>query len=399
MRTLFLRRLSPFGVIAAIVLVVPCHAQGQSFLERLEARLGRAADADPPADESAPAEPPPAATELSEPQVGRPGYLGIVGDDAPQAAGVVVAAVRGNSPAARAGFQKGDVVVAIDGTPIKSVDEMGRRLERRWVGSEVEFRVLRGEAEQAIRLTLGDRPRAAAALPPPEPAPPPGPQLQAARQPEAAAPAVLGARLEPVNAELARRYGFATRQGAVITGITPETAAERYRLPIGGVIVSINGQEVRSVEDVSELLSAAAPGDEWEIAYMVRQQRQRTRVRLSPGGGALPVPVVNDRPQAPAPAATPGLGLGNRLDAGGRRPLLGRIGRVLDGVLAETAPPVGLPPNDEPPFDDPEMRFEQQPGGEEGPVNGDELSLLREEIRLLREEVDLLRRRVQQLER
>jgi S1-C subfamily serine protease len=68
--------------------------------------------------------------------------------DNARAVGTVVALVQAKSPAAKAGLRAGDIVVAVDGSPIASASELGRALDR--AGDAASIDVARGDQ----RLTL-----------------------------------------------------------------------------------------------------------------------------------------------------------------------------------------------------------------------------------------------------
>jgi S1-C subfamily serine protease len=78
--------------------------------------------------------------------------------------GVLITDVQPNSPAAKAGLQPtyiergrvrlGDVLVAIDGQPIKKVGDLFDHLERRQVGETVTIQVLRGEKPVDVKVQL-----------------------------------------------------------------------------------------------------------------------------------------------------------------------------------------------------------------------------------------------------
>ena len=66
---------------------------------------------------------------------------------------VQVTSVAENSPAERAGFQKGDYIIAVEGQNVKySTDITGINEEH--AGNEVEYRIQRGDDEMNIRATL-----------------------------------------------------------------------------------------------------------------------------------------------------------------------------------------------------------------------------------------------------
>ena len=74
------------------------------------------------------------------------------------ARGVIVGAVLAGSPAAAAGLEEGDVIVAVDGEAASAIglDALRRRLAERTAGTRVTFEVLRGDARTQAALVLRD---------------------------------------------------------------------------------------------------------------------------------------------------------------------------------------------------------------------------------------------------
>ncbi|MFW9831346.1 MAG: S1C family serine protease, partial [Candidatus Thorarchaeota archaeon] len=85
------------------------------------------------------------------PQIARAYKLGV-----PE--GVLIAEIVPRSPAARAGLQEGDVIVAFDGKPITSMGQIQEQLRKRAVGSQLEITVVRGQSRRIIPLLLGEVP-------------------------------------------------------------------------------------------------------------------------------------------------------------------------------------------------------------------------------------------------
>jgi S1-C subfamily serine protease len=62
--------------------------------------------------------------------------------------GIVVAAVASDGPAAEAGVERGDILLAIDGEAVDDVVELMRVLRDHEEGNEVELTVLHGDDER-----------------------------------------------------------------------------------------------------------------------------------------------------------------------------------------------------------------------------------------------------------
>jgi Do/DeqQ family serine protease len=76
--------------------------------------------------------------------------------------GVLVTAIQPDSPAAQAGLAEGDVVVALDGRPLRDASELRNQIAMGTVGAKVDLAVVRrGGGKQTVRATL-------AALPDPQ---------------------------------------------------------------------------------------------------------------------------------------------------------------------------------------------------------------------------------------
>ncbi|MGQ0750426.1 MAG: Do family serine endopeptidase [Betaproteobacteria bacterium] len=68
--------------------------------------------------------------------------------------GAVVAGVQSGSPAEKAGLRERDVVIAMNGRPIRSAAELRTRLGLTPIGDEVELRIRRGGEARALRVRV-----------------------------------------------------------------------------------------------------------------------------------------------------------------------------------------------------------------------------------------------------
>lgn len=72
--------------------------------------------------------------------------------------GVAVYEVYPDSPAQKAGLKSGDVIVTIDGKPVKTPNEASQLIRRQKVGSRCELRIIRDGKQSTVTVTLGDMP-------------------------------------------------------------------------------------------------------------------------------------------------------------------------------------------------------------------------------------------------
>ena len=72
--------------------------------------------------------------------------------------GVVILAVEEGGPAAQAGIEPGDVVTAVDGGRVETVEDLLAALREHRPGDQVTLTVVRGGSEQDVTVTVGELP-------------------------------------------------------------------------------------------------------------------------------------------------------------------------------------------------------------------------------------------------
>jgi serine protease Do len=73
----------------------------------------------------------------------------------PEADGVLIREVSDDSPAARAGLARGDLIVTAAGQPVRSVDDLSGALRAAAPGGTLELTVVRGTEERTVQVTFG----------------------------------------------------------------------------------------------------------------------------------------------------------------------------------------------------------------------------------------------------
>ncbi len=126
---------------------------------------------------------------------------------------------------------------------------------------------------------------------------------------------LLGVNISSLSAELAAFYGLQDTSGALVTGVSPGSAAEDAGIEIHDVIVSVNGEPVRDSRALRNLIGLLMPGEDARVGF-VRDGRddavtavldavERTNARAPPA--PLEVEPVLDGAQFVAEEASDGV--------------------------------------------------------------------------------------------
>ncbi len=168
--------------------------------------------------------------------------------------GVVVSQVVEDGPAAEAGLEPLDVVVAVDGEPVDSPAQLGLAIGSRQPGDAIELRIVRDRRERTIRVELAELTEEVLAGGQPQRRP--GPERDRDRTAEAQR--TFGLELQPLTEELAGRLGLEGLEGGLVIGsVRPGSPADEAGLAPRMVIVEAENRTVRTAEDWAEAVEAA----------------------------------------------------------------------------------------------------------------------------------------------
>lgn len=265
-----------------------------------------------PAAATAPAAAAPATAPAPLPNSG---FLGLGVGDLPGGQAVRVLAVHPQSPAALAGVQPQDQLVAVNGQPVPSRAEFGRLMNSLPPGATVRLEYWRDGNKHGIDVKLGTRPAELNAVPSAIAAPPgavgaaAAPGLGAATNqtlPPAGGPIVppgppmLGVRTMPVSQAMQRQLGLPHARGAYVADIVPGSPADAAGVPIGSVIWAFNRADVDNPAELATAILQAGPGARVLLTLSDRGETRRINVVLA---GAKSSAGAADW-RAPEPAAS-----------------------------------------------------------------------------------------------
>lgn len=177
---------------------------------------------------------------------GRRAYLGVrvERDDSGRAR---VAEVLEDSPAERAGIERGDVIVDFDGNDVARPRDLVKSLHDAEPGREAQVEVLRDGKRQTFDVELGEPPEGWARLPF-------HPGEHRRRFFAMGHPPKLGVQLVQVTPELREHLGGSREAGVLVGKVLPGMPAEEAGLEVGDLIVSVDGATIDSAGDLIEAL-------------------------------------------------------------------------------------------------------------------------------------------------
>ena len=175
-----------------------------------------------------------------------------------RADGALVSAVLPDSPAAAAGIEPGDVLVAVDGAPVavrffEQVPELYERFAELAVGGSVRLEVERAGARRTVVAQVAEMER---------------------MRGEEGEFRELGLSAQELTGPMALARNLRIRQGLLVTGLRPgqPAAAARPQLQPGDVITAVDGAPVRTLAELGGALDAGKGPD---VVLEIRRGEER----------------------------------------------------------------------------------------------------------------------------
>ncbi len=179
------------------------------------------------------------------------GYVGVVPQDLDpemseffdlkDTGGVLISTVAEDSPAEKAGFKQGDVVILFDGKKIEDSNEFRRLAAEKEPGSKIDVVVLRDGKKKTLTVTLAERPDSGVA--------------EREDHIDDKSPLFLGVGLENLTNEYRDALNLPPDvKGVVITDIDPSAPAGKAGLSRGDVIVQLNRVMVKDLSEFRDVV-------------------------------------------------------------------------------------------------------------------------------------------------
>ncbi len=193
----------------------------------------------------------------------------------PGTTGALVQGVVPRSPADKAGLKPGDVITHLNGKAVDSSGTLTRGVALVAPGQTANLTVLRGGEQKQFALKVSQRPEdenAVARGDFQEPGP-------GSKEPTPK----LGLSLDQISPQMQSELGLENNEGLVVTNVVPDGPADRANIRRGDVILEVNRQPVRKIDDVKAIIAKLKEND--VVLLRVRRGDQASFLTLRVGGG------------------------------------------------------------------------------------------------------------------
>jgi len=158
--------------------------------------------------------------------------------------GALVSDVAKDSPAAKAGIIRGDVILEFNGKEVKDVSSLRNMVAQSKTGSEVSVKILRSGKEYTVKVIIVEMPREIAEVVPS--------QLPN----DSEAEALTGLTVMDLTKEIARQLGlYKDEKGVVVVKVEPGSPADEAEIKKGDIIKEIDRKKVDNLGDFNRIAS------------------------------------------------------------------------------------------------------------------------------------------------
>ncbi|MDH3514454.1 MAG: DegQ family serine endoprotease [Gammaproteobacteria bacterium] len=183
--------------------------------------------------------------------------------------GALVSEVIGDSPAAAAGIQSGDIIVAFNGKTVDNTSILRNTVAQTPVGRSVKVELLREKKTVSVEVKIAEQPKDIALAD------------DETVQSEGANTVLAGVEVRNLTPDIARQLRLpAGVSGVVTAGVEQGSAAEEAGLQQGDVILEINRQPVRNVDDFRRVSGKLSKKD--SALLLVNRQGRKLFIAIQP---------------------------------------------------------------------------------------------------------------------
>lgn len=154
--------------------------------------------------------------------------------------GALVGHLDESGPGAKAGLQQGDIIIKMNDMEVEDINQLRNAIAATEPGTSVRFQFLRDGRTKSVNVKIGELPA-----------------QPSEAEPEAEPGVDLGISVETLTPDLARRLGTKAKRGVIVRQVETGSVAERASLQPRDVVVSVNGEAVKTSSEFYEAVNSA----------------------------------------------------------------------------------------------------------------------------------------------
>lgn len=157
--------------------------------------------------------------------------------------GALINTVEQDTPAEKAGLKRYDVIIKLNGEPIKDNNDVRFKIAEVEPGTKVELTIIRDGKVKNVTLEVAER----------DPEPETAQKISPDKD--------IGITVQEMTPRIASRYGFRTEEGLIITEVKQYSEAHRQGIEKYDIIVEVNRKPVRRADDLEKEIKNTDAGD------------------------------------------------------------------------------------------------------------------------------------------
>jgi len=151
--------------------------------------------------------------------------------------GVLISEVKKGAPGEKAGLKQADVIVELNGQKIDQAAAFRNAIGMKAPGDKVNLTVMRDGHKVEVPATLGKLPESTTSV---------------AAESGGKQSNSWGFSVQPLTADLAKKFGYSTDSGLIISEVAPDSPASEAGLEPGMLIQQVNRDNVKTTDEFNE---------------------------------------------------------------------------------------------------------------------------------------------------
>jgi serine protease Do len=177
--------------------------------------------------------------------------------------GALVADVMPDTPAAKAGIERGDIIIEFNGHKIEEMNDLPRVVASTPPNTDVPVRLLRKGQEKTVQVRVAE--------------------MKEERVAEGGGTLEenLGMAVQELTPEIARSLGMSESKGVVVTNVEDGSPADEAGVQRGDVVLEVNQKKIQTVQDYRAAIGRVGGSD--SLLLLVRRGNNVLYVAMKMG--------------------------------------------------------------------------------------------------------------------